>query len=313
MRFNNRFCALMDIPDLPSGAFEHIGDGKIKPQGGGGGFNPVSFITDPISSALGTDGGGGGILGAVEDVGQSIGSGLAAIDPGPALGSGLADVDEFVGREIPGGWTTVGLATAAAAAPYLLPELAAEAAFTGATETGLATLAGEGIAAESIGAALLSEAAAAEAISQALPYTEAFDAFNLAQQGLNSSQIAQNLTVTGLDSFLAQDMANLAAQGLSPEAITQALSYSYTPAELAGTGIKSNAATLPNGLSTKQALQGARLAQGLLGGEQPQPQQQQQQQIQQSRTNPYGGVDYSGLYNLLAPRMATRNPNSLLG
>jgi hypothetical protein len=297
MRFNNRFCALMDIPDLPSGAFEHIGDKKIKPQGGG---NPISAITDPISSALGTDGGGGGILG-----------GLADIDPGPALGSGLAEVDKFVGREIPGGWTTVGLATAAVAAPYLLPELAAEAAFTGATETGLATLAGEGVAAETIGAALLSEAAAAEAISQALPYTEAFDAFNLAQQGLNSSQIAQNLTVTGLDSFLAQDMATLAAQGLSPEAITQALSYSYTPAELAGTGIQSKAATLPSGLSAKQALQGARLAQGLLGGEQPQP--QQQQQIQQSRTNPYGGVDYSGLYNLLAPRMATRNPNSLLG
>jgi hypothetical protein len=297
MRFNNRFCALMDIPDLPASAFEHIGDGKIKPQGGA-----TSFITDPISSALGTDGGGGGILG-----------GLADIDPGPALGSGLAEVDKFVGREIPGGWVTPALIAAAVTTGYVDPSLlAGEAAFTGATETGLATLAAESAAAETIGAALLSEAAAAEAISQALPYTEAFDAFNLAQQGLNSTQIAQNLTVTGLDSFLAQDMANLAAQGLSPEAITQALSYSYTPAELAGTGIKSNAATLPGkGLTGKQALQGARLAQGLLGGEQPQP--QQQQQIQQSRTNPYGGVDYSGLYNLLAPRMATRNPNSLLG
>jgi hypothetical protein len=302
MRFNNRFCALMDIPDLPAGAFEHIGNGKIKPQGGGGGFNPISAITDPISSALGTDGGGGGILG-----------GLADIDPGPAIGSGLAEVDTFVNREIPGGWVTPALIAAAAATGYVDPSLlAGEAAFTGATETGLATLAAEGAAAETIGAALLSEAAAAEAISQALPYTEAFDAFNLAQQGLNSGQIAQNLTVSGLDSFLAQDMANLAAQGLSPEAITQALSYSYTPAELAGTGIQSKAATLPGGLSAKQAMQGARLAQGLLGGEQPQP-QQQQQQIQQSRTNPYGGVDYSGLYNLLAPRMATRNPNSLLG
>ena len=299
MRFNNRFCALMDIPDLPAGAFEHIGDGKIKPQGGG---NPISAITDPISSAIGTDGGGGGILG-----------GLADIDPGPAIGSGLAEVDKFVGNEIPGGWVTPALIAAAVTTGYVDPSLlAGEAAFTGATETGLATLAAESAAAETVGAALLSEAAAAEAISQALPYTEAFDAFNLAQQGLNSTQIAQNLTVTGLDSFLAQDMANLAAQGLSPEAITQALSYSYTPAELAGTGIKSNAATLPSGLSAKQALQGARLAQGLLGGEQPQP-QQQQQQIQQSRTNPYGGVDYSGLYNLLAPRMATRNPNSLLG
>ena len=37
MRFNNRACALMEIPDLPQGAFEHFGDGKIQPQGGGGG------------------------------------------------------------------------------------------------------------------------------------------------------------------------------------------------------------------------------------------------------------------------------------
>jgi hypothetical protein len=311
MRFNNRFCALMDIPDLPAGAFEHIGDKKIKPQGG----NPVSFITDPISSALGTDGGGGGLIGAVEDVGQSIGSGLASIDPGPALGSGLAEVDKFVGREIPGGWVTPALIAAAAATGYVDPSLlAGEAAFTGATETGLATLAGEGIAAETVGAALLSEAAAAEAISQALPYTEAFDAFNLAQQGLGSTQIAQNLTATGLDSFLAQDMAQLAVQGLSPEAITQALSYSYTPTELAGTGIKSNAATLPSkGFTASEAVRGARLAQGLLG-RQPQPQPRQQLQIGGAVTNPYGAVDYSGLLNLLSPRMAQRrNPNSLLG
>ena len=277
--------------------------------------NPVAAITDPISDVLGTSGDGGGILGAAEDVGQSIGSGLASIDPGPALGSGLAEVDKFVGREIPGGWVTPALIAAAAATGYVDPSLlAGEAAFTGATETGLATLAGEGIAAETVGAALLSEAAAAEAISQALPYTEAFDAFNLAQQGLGSTQIAQNLTATGLDSFLAQDMAQLAVQGLSPEAITQALSYSYTPAELAGTGIKSNAATLPSkGFTASEAVRGARLAQGLLGGQQQQPMPRQQLQIGGAVTNPYGGVDYSGLLNLLSPRMAQRNPNSLLG
>jgi len=116
MRFNNRACALMDIPDLPQSAFEHIGDRKIKPQGGGG--NPVSFVTDPISSVLGTDGGGGGILGAVADIdpGPSIGSALASVDPGPAIGSGLAEVDDFVNDEIPGGWVTVGLAAATAGA-----------------------------------------------------------------------------------------------------------------------------------------------------------------------------------------------------
>jgi hypothetical protein len=266
--------------------------------------NPISAITDPISSALGTDGGGGGILG-----------GLADIDPGPALGSGLAEVDKFVGREIPGGWVTPALIAAAAATGYVDPSLlGGEAAFTGATETGLATLAGEGIAAETVGAALLSEAAAAEAISQALPYTEAFDAFNLAQQGLGATDIAKNLTATGLDSFLAQDMATLAAQGYSPEAMTQVLSYSYTPAELAGTGIESKAATLPGkGFTASEAVRGARLAQGLLGSGQQQPMPRPQLQIGQARTNPYGGVDYSGLLNLLSPRMAQRNPNSLLG
>ena len=80
MRFNNRFCALMDIPDLPLGAFEHIGDKKIKPQGGSS--NPISAITDPISKAIGTDGSGGGALGA-----------LAKVDPGKAIGKGLSEVD----------------------------------------------------------------------------------------------------------------------------------------------------------------------------------------------------------------------------
>lgn len=47
-------------------------------MGGGGGF--VSAITDPISSALGTDGGGGGLLGAVEDVGGFIGDAGEVID-----------------------------------------------------------------------------------------------------------------------------------------------------------------------------------------------------------------------------------------
>ena len=118
MRFNNRFCNLMGIPDLPMGAFEHIGDRKIKPQGGGG--NPISAITDPISSALGTDGGGGGILGAVSDVGESIDKGITQ-----PIGAGLADVDKFVGNEIPGGWGTVGAAAALGTGLYFAPELAA--------------------------------------------------------------------------------------------------------------------------------------------------------------------------------------------
>jgi hypothetical protein len=306
MRFNDRACALMDIPDLPQNAFEHIGDQKIKPQGGGGG-DIISAVTDPISDVLGTSGDGGGILGAVEDVGQAIG------DVGASFEKEVVDPL--------GGYKVVAPVAAAVAAPYLLPELAAlaapEAAFTAATETGLATLAGEGALADTIGATLLAgapEAAITAAeIGTALPYTEAFDAVNLAQQGLGADQIAQNLTMTGMDSFVAQDMAQLAASGLSPEAIVQTVSYSYTPAELAGTGIESKALGLPSkGLTAAQALQGARLASGLLTPRPQMPQMPQYQQPQIARM-PQGAVDYSGLLGLITPRMARRNPNSLLG
>jgi hypothetical protein len=140
-------------------------DGKRTPFGGG---NPVSFITDPISSAIGTDGGGGGLIGAVEDIGQSIGSGLADIDPGPAIGSGLAEVDTFVNREIPGGWVLPAALAAAYATGYIDPSLfATEAAATAAAEAGagaIATEAGQAAFFE----ALAAGATSAEAVNAGL-------------------------------------------------------------------------------------------------------------------------------------------------
>lgn len=96
---------------LPIHAFQPVG-GRHNPfkhgmtlEGGGGG-GIVSAITDPISDVLGTSGDGGGILGAVEDVGQ-------------AIGGALADVDKAVGDTIPGGWGTVAAVAVPYAAPYL--------------------------------------------------------------------------------------------------------------------------------------------------------------------------------------------------
>jgi hypothetical protein len=326
----------MDIPDLPQGAFEHIGDRKIKPQGGGGGWNPISAITDPISDVLGTSGGGGGILGAVEDVGQAIGDVGESFDKAVTqpIGQGLAEADKFVGREIPGGWITPAAVAAAIAAPYAAPYLAGETAAAasaaeaaaaleaaaiaeGATTAGMVAAANTGLPAGTATLGALATDALATATAEAataLPYSEAFDAVNLAKQGLSEAQIAQTLNMSaGVDSFIARDMASLATQGLTPDQIVQTLSYSYSPAELASLNIESKALGLPSkGLTAGQALQGARLASGLLG-QRPQMPQMQQPQLQMPQVRPAGAVDYSGLLNLLSPRMAARNPNSLLG
>lgn len=349
MRFNNRFCALMDIPDLPAGAFEHIGDKKIKPQGGG---NPFSGVTDAFSSVLGTDGSGGGILG-----------GLADIDPGPAIGQGLAEVDDFVGREIPGGWATVGLAAATAgAAAYAAPAAgaAAGAAGAGGTAGGISvggafvptvgsaasfTVPAAAAAGTAAGAAGIASEAGQNAFFQSLAQgatgSEAISAGLAAETSIASSLAGPTyaeLGYTGLQQGLAgPTYGELGITGLElgTEASTGAPIFDFSsevmlspdgnyipantlPSEIAGIDAEIKAAgkeamaKYGGTSSTRRALQSAQMARGLLGGQQPVP-QQQPQQIQQSRTNPYGGVDYSGLYNLLAPRMATRNPNSLLG
>jgi hypothetical protein len=210
---------------------------------GGGGFD----ITDPIDW-------------------RGAGETLASIDPGPAIGDIGVQIDKSVNDTIPGGWVTLGAVALAATGVYFGPELmstlgaegiaASEASFMAADAANLASqglsqaaiaqniAAGYGISVEAAAAAA---AAAAEtvgtygatAVQEALPYTEMFDASNLAKQGLDSSAIAQNLAGTGVDPFLAQDMAQLASQGLSPEAIGQALQYSYSAQELAPLGLES--------------------------------------------------------------------------
>jgi hypothetical protein len=83
MRFNDRNYAILGIPDLPINAFKHIGDRKIKPQGGFSSF--VSSIGDAVSGAV---------------------SGVSDV---------LADVDDTVNESIPGGWGTVAAVAGGAA------------------------------------------------------------------------------------------------------------------------------------------------------------------------------------------------------
>ena len=74
--------------------------------------NLVKKVTNTVSSALGTDGGNGGLLG------------------------GLASLDKGVGQ-IPGGWATLGALGAGGAGLYFAPEIAA--AFGGESALGAAT------------------------------------------------------------------------------------------------------------------------------------------------------------------------------
>ena len=284
MRFNSRVCALMDIPDLPTMAFQHIGDKKIKPQGGG---NPISAITDPISSALGTDGGGGGVLGA-----------LADIDPGPAIGSGLADVDKFVGREIPGGWTTVGGAAALGTGLYFAPEIMAAFGGEVGAQQALSSFTPEMLAYANASADPIM---AINAISGMTPAEFAL-ATNAAGAGVGSALMGptyQELGVTGVEGGLAgPTYAELGYTGLNnAEAIAAA-------------DAAAKAAAITS-ISPGQAIQGLRIASGLLGGQQGTPAGATAQF--RGSTMPQGSVDYSGILNLLQTRAPQRNPNSLLG
>jgi len=114
----------------------------------------------------------------------------------------------------------------------------------------------------------------------------AADAAQLAGQGLTEAQIAQTLTAGGADAFLAADAAQLAAQGLGVNQMN---------------GIFSQQTDSPFGgsptFSVKNALQGARLASGLLS--RPQGIQLPSGFGQQS-VQPQGNVSYEDLLKLLA-------------
>ena len=264
--------------------------------GGGGGF------FDSVSNVLGTDGSGGGLLGGVEDLGQSI-------------GSGLANVDKFVSHELPGGWALPAIITAAVVAPELAPLLAEEGAAAG-IEAGVGQDAfwqaiasgstgseatGIGLAAQNAGVALTPEMiayanASADPIgsinaiagltpeefasytqiiggpTQAAGFTAGQDLTQLmaSHPNLTAAQLEDIMAINyGTDPMLSADAANLAANGYDAATIDQVLGYSYNPTELAGTGIDSVAADSAAGLNAKDVLKNVSRAKSLanlLGG-----------------------------------------------
>jgi len=93
--------ALLGIPDLPIYAFRHVGDRRIRPQGGVSSI--VESVSDTVSNAVSS----------VSDV--------------------LASVDDTVNEVVPGGWATVASIAVPAAAPYIQATQAAVALDKGAS------------------------------------------------------------------------------------------------------------------------------------------------------------------------------------
>jgi hypothetical protein len=250
----------------------------LKDLGGAGTINPdTGLIEFGFGSFISSAFGGvGDLLGGAADIVGDVVSGV-----GDTVGAFVKDPVDFTGNFIDNALANPAKTAASAALAYFgMPYIS-----------------------EALGGAT------------AIPYTEAFDAANLASQGLSSAAIAQNIAATGVDSFLAADIANLAAQGLAADQISQVLAYSYTPAELAGTGIKSLATGVAqdSGLGdiAKQALRANQAVGSLLSGQQVNPLQPMQAGVggQIKRA----GVDYSPTLNLLqSPQASTPNVYSLL-
>jgi hypothetical protein len=267
MRFNNRACALMDIPDLPQGAFEHIGNGKIKPQGGGGGF-----IGDFVDNTLGSA--GDFVENTVSSAGDYVGAQLQEIIDDPVKAAAK-------------------VAAVASGNAWALPLIEGIDTIEEGGTIGEGLLsAGKSYVGQQIGAELGSQFG-----SGGYGTGEDFDmgggSYDVEAQpgGFYGGGTAPVVRVLPgeLGDIIEVDGKILTSSG--SDILPGSTGFSITP---------------------KQALQALRSSSSLLGGQQ-QPMPQQQMMIGNRQANQYGGVDYSGLLNLLTPRMAVRNPNSLLG
>jgi hypothetical protein len=279
MRFNNRACALMDIPDLPQGAFEHIGNGKIKPQGGGGGF-----VGDFVENTLGSA--GDFVENTVSSAGDYVGDQIQEIIDDPvkaaakvaAVASGNAwalPLIEGIDTIEEGG--TIGEGLLSAGKSYVGQQVGAE---LGSQFGGGGYGTGEDFN--------MGDFNAGEDFNMGVSLGDA----DIQEGGFYGGGATPQATIIPgeLGDIILDANGNIVTSSGS-DILPGSTGFSITP---------------------KQALQALRSSSSLLGGQQ-QPMPQQQMMIGNRQANQYGGVDYSGLLNLLTPRMAVRNPNSLLG
>jgi len=329
MRLNAHF------GELPSGAFQHCGDKKIKLQGGGGGFidNIVDAVVDPVKDAgswiddkvneeipmgwLGVAAlAGGAYLGA-----EAIAAGNAAETAALAEGATAAEAASA-------GASAATATEAAVAGTDFLGSAALGGAETGAVGTG-STGFGINAAAPSIGVnAGTGSLLATTPVDSVFGISTTSPAGNFGEFNPNigsgvsgSSGIgidagsAANIEYLGGASSLPTGTAGLTAEqlasaggALSDAAATSGLGY-LGGAEALPTGTAGITTTVPaeTSLSTTDALRAANTLNSLLAEKPTQPTGTTKSIV------PRGAVDYSGLYNLLATRARTPNLLSLLG
>ena len=278
MRFNNRACALMDIPDLPQGAFEHIGNGKIKPQGGGGGF-----VGDFVENTLGSAGD------FVENTASS------AVD---YVGD---QIQEIIDDPVKAAAKVAAVASGNAWALPLIEGI--DTIEEGGTIGEGLLSAGKSYVGQQVGAELGSQFGGGG-------YGTGED-FNMGD--FNAGEDF-NMGVSLGDADMQP--GGFYGGGATPQATIIPGELGDIILDASGNVVTSSgsdilAAPSSFSLSPNQALQGLRAASGLLGGRQ-QPQAIPQMQMGSRTQMPQGEVDYSGIYNLLALQRP-QNPNSLLG
>lgn len=310
-------------------------------------------VFDDVSDAIGTGGGDQGLLNALDEGVQSVGSALADVDPGPAIGDLGSSFDDMVIRPItddPVKAAAMALAIAtgnaylvpiiagadtaleggsiedvikSAAIAYVGQEIGGEisdqifgggeaAAFTGATETGLATLPSEAAVADAIGATLLTpEFLAPEIIAPEFIAPEFGPSY--ADLGYNPAMpMGPTYTEMGYNPPMGPSYADLGIEQFGPSygdlGIDSAPIYDFSPEtaiqsvspELDPTGSLAS-----SGVKITDLLRAASAAKGLLGGKEQAATAGAKPPTFDSRI-PQGQVDYSGILNLLQIRSPQR-------
>ena len=180
--------------------------------------------------------------------------------------------------------------------------------------------------------ALATGATSAEAVSAGLAADAALSAGALTTEqllssggftstpGSGASFVIDPSTTLGAGSYVTPDLMGPTYGELGVTGVEGGLA-GPTYAELGYTGLNNAEAIAAadaaakaastSSISPNQAIQGLRMASGLLGGQQGTPAGAAAQF--RGSTMPQGSVDYSGILNLLQARSPQRNPNSLLG